>query len=59
MHIRSLESEVKNLTRLKEKTEEQFTNHLSIAKAKLEKEHANVTKLSESLKIAEARVKEF
>ena len=30
-----------------------------MAKAKLEKEHGNVTKLSEHLKIAEAKVKEL
>lgn len=58
MRIRSLESEIKNITRLKEKTEEQCASHLSIAKTKLEKEKANVAKLTESLKSAEARLKE-
>lgn len=34
-------------------------SHLSIAKSKLEKEHENCLKLTESLKQAEARAKEL
>ena len=50
MRIRQLESEVKNLTRQKEKTEEQFTQHLAVAKSKLEKEHETCKELKEQLK---------
>lgn len=58
MRIRTLESEIKSITRSKEKNEEQFSSHLTIAKTKLEKEHANVTKLTEMLKASESRLKE-
>ena len=54
MRIRQLESEVKNLTRQKEKTEEQFTQHLAIAKSKLEKEHETCVSLKEQLKTAQS-----
>ena len=50
MRIRQLESEVKNLTRQKEKAEEQFTQHLTVAKSKLEKEHETCKELKEQLK---------
>ena len=59
MRIRQLESEIKNLTRHKEKSEEQATQHLKIASTKLEKEHENCLKLVDQLKQAEARAKEF
>ena len=57
MKIRKLESELKSLNRAKDKAEEQFTSHMSMAKSKLEKESANCTKLQEQLKAAEQRAK--
>ena len=50
---------MKNLTRQKEKSEEQAAQHLAIAKTKLEKEHENCLRLTESLKQIEVRCKEL
>lgn len=50
MKIRKLENELKQLQRAKDKTEEQFKNHLEMAKSKLEKESSNVASLKDELK---------
>ena len=58
MRVRTLETEVKNSNRLKEKLEEQMQSTLTTAKSKLEKEQANVLRLTETLKVTESRLKE-
>ena len=59
MRIRTLEQELKSLAHKRDKAEEQYTAHLSTAKAKLEKESENVRRLTESLRASESRIKEL
>ena len=59
MKIRKLENELKQLQRAKDKSEEQFKNHLELAKSKLEKESSNVASLKDELKQREQQAKQY
>ena len=59
MKIRKLENELKQLQRAKDKNEEQFKNHLELAKSKLEKESSNVASLKDELKQREQQAKQY
>ena len=59
MRIRTLESEIKSVNKLREQQSEQFRLQIESSKSKFEKEHASVISLTESLRAAEGKVKEY